>query len=313
MIVVTGGLGYLGGRIASHALTQGQSIRIGSSRVTPSIPEALRGCECMYINVSDLSSLQKVCEGASHVIHLASLNATQCNDDPTEAHRINVLGTKNILQAAQDSGCSNFVYVSTAHVYGSPLQGNLNEDSPKNPTHPYAVTHLEAEQLVIDSGDNATLDTTILRLTNAVGSPIAEDANCWMLVVNDICRQIALSKKVQLRSSPSILRDYVPISSVCEIVLDILQNNKCKNDVLNVSSGKSITLQELMTLISERSLHVLGVEPSIHFEQSAQETQPLHISNERLRSVGCNQSMDISAEIDVHLQNCATWFTGSES
>ena len=198
-------------------------------------------------------------------------------------------------------------------MYGSPLQGNLNEDSPKNPTHPYAVTHLEAEQLVTDAGNNGTLSTTILRLSNAVGSPISEEVNCWMLVVNDVCKQIAIGKNVQLRSSPSFLRDYIPISSVCELVLDIIQNSKGKNVVLNVSSGKSITLQELMTLISERSLHVLGVKPSIHFEQSAQETQPLHISNERLRSVGCNQSMDILTEIDVILQNCVTWFTGGES
>jgi nucleoside-diphosphate-sugar epimerase len=133
-----------------------------------------------------------------------------------------------------------------------------------------------------------------------------------MLVVNDVCKQIALGKNVQLRSSPSFLRDYIPISSVCEIMLDIIQNGKGKNEVLNISSGKSITLQELATLITERALHVLGSKPSIHFEQPAQDTLPLHILNEKLRSAGWNQSMDISSEVDALLQNCATWFTGSD-
>ena len=77
MILITGGYGYLGGRIASHLMKNGRQVRIGTHRASPIIPEELEGCEQVYIDLSNIESLRKSCEGVTHLIHLAALNATE--------------------------------------------------------------------------------------------------------------------------------------------------------------------------------------------------------------------------------------------
>ena len=78
------------------------------------------------------------------------MNAEDCNKSEIEAIRVNEGNTKALLSAAIENNVKNFVYLSTAHVYASPLKGSLNESSPINGTHPYATSHFLGEQTVLE-------------------------------------------------------------------------------------------------------------------------------------------------------------------
>jgi UDP-glucose 4-epimerase len=80
-------------------------------------------------------------------------------------------------------GVTKFVYFSTAHVYGSPLQGLIDENSTPRPMHDYAITHRLAEDYVLQANSDKDITGSILRLTNSVGSPLNSKENCWMLFV----------------------------------------------------------------------------------------------------------------------------------
>jgi UDP-glucose 4-epimerase len=310
MVLISGGLGYLGGRIAKYLLDSGFQVRIGSSRSHPDVPSDLLSCEIVICDLSDKRSLENACKNVSSIIHLASLNAQECDHDPEAALLINGLGTLNLLNAAKKMGVTKFVYFSTAHVYGSPLQGIIDENSTPRPIHDYAITHRLAEDYVLQANSNKDITGSILRLTNSVGSPLNSKANCWMLVVNDLCKQTVLNQSMELHSDELVQRDFIPISTVCSTVVDVLTSDVLDGEIANISSSVVLTLRELTNLIADRSEVVLGFRPNINFKRlpKGKPLESLFISNSKLKSSGCIIDTDLSYEIDQLLLNCNQWF-----
>jgi UDP-glucose 4-epimerase len=310
MVLISGGLGYLGGRIAKYLLDSGFQVRIGSSRSHPDVPSDLLSCEIVMCDLSDKRSLENACKNVSSIIHLASLNAQECDHDPEAALLINGLGTLNLLNAAKKMGVTKFVYFSTAHVYGSPLQGIIDENSTPRPIHDYAITHRLAEDYVLQANSNKDITGSILRLTNSVGSPLNSKANCWMLVVNDLCKQTVLNQSMELHSDELVQRDFIPISTVCSTVVDVLTSDVLDGEIANISSSVVLTLRELTNLIADRSEVVLGFRPNINFKRlpKGKPLESLFISNSKLKSSGCIIDTDLSYEIDQLLLNCNQWF-----
>src|SRR5207245_1641136 len=104
-----------------------------------------------------------------------------------------------LTDAAKRAGVRRVVYVSTAHVYGAPLAGVITEASCAVSLHPYATSHRAAEDVVRAAHERKTIEGVVIRLSNAYGAPVSEDANCWTLLVNDLCRQAARTKTMVLR------------------------------------------------------------------------------------------------------------------
>ena len=108
MVLVTGGLGYLGARIVNQLVQNNFKVRIASSRSNPFIPVELSACEIIKIDLTDTLSIDRACKNIKSIIHLASLNHLECEKNPKNAKLINSLGTLKILDSAIKNGVSNF-------------------------------------------------------------------------------------------------------------------------------------------------------------------------------------------------------------
>ena len=312
MVLITGGSGYLGGRIAEYLRKSGYSVRIGTSRDKIEPDEFHSSYEIVKLNLLDSKSLEAACTNVSIVIHLAAMNAQLCAQEPKKASQINIDGTSNLINAAIKENVDKFIYFSTAHVYGSPLEGNIIEDIQPSPQHPYASTHYFAEEYVVNAAENKLIDGVVLRLSNAIGTPLHKNVNCWMLVSNDLCRQVITKKIMTIRSNAFLERDFISISEVCRVVENINNNLSLKNGIFNLSSGSSLTLMNLAKLISKRSIEILKFSPIIKLT-SNENTSPikeksLYISNNKLEQSGIKINQEISYEIDNLLINCKNWF-----
>ena len=303
MVLITGGSGYLGGRIAAHLEYLGYQVRIGKSVKSNS--------NDFPIDLTDDHSINRACDGVSSIIHLAAMNAQSCDNNPEKALLINGLGTLKLLKAAKKNRVSKFLYFSTAHIYGSPLIGEINEELLPRPLHSYSITHRVAEDYVIVEAYQQGLSATIFRLTNAVGSPITPQANCWMLVANNFCRQVVTSGSIKVYSNKFLQRDFIPISSICSVVSSSLDSNVLDGEIVNLSSGAAITLQSLVIMIVDRSEVVLGFRPRINFLGNSIETDTseLIISNSKLSNLGFKIDNNLSDELDQLLLNCNKWFS----
>jgi len=255
-VLVTGGFGFLGGRFAQYLYGKGYDILLGS-RKKQKIPDWLSQAVTVQIDWEDQDSLVEVCNAVDVIIHTAGMNAQECTVNPQHALVVNGVYTKRLIDAASKQGVRKFIYLSTAHVYASPLEGSFNEQSPTTNMHPYATTHLAGEKAVLEISGSDDIDGIILRLSNAFGAPAHQKANCWGLLVNDLCRQAVTKNKLVLKSAGTQMRDFIPIEDVCHIVRYLIENIE-KNAIVNVGSGKSCTVYEMVQKIQRCCVGLWG-------------------------------------------------------
>ena len=308
-VLITGGLGYVGGRIANFLGKKDRyNITVTTHREKFKIPEDLNNITVKHANILDRDKLTTVCENIDYVIHLVGSNEIVSAEKPHDALKVTTEGTLNLLEAAIETGVKKFMYFSTFHVYGFNKGVNISEKTPPNPIHPYSITHYFAELYVNQFRQNHDLETIILRLSNSFGSPITTDVNRWTLLVNDLCYQAIKSGRLELKSSGEQHRDFTPLSDVVTAV-DLLLNtshDKLGDGIFNVGSGQSMSVIEMCNLINDVYEKNYGKKLSIITPPDATKENgaPLFFDISKIRNIGFKPSDDYELEILNTLRLC---------
>lgn len=266
-IFITGGLGYIGGRLASHLLQRGYQVVIGT-RSDEKNTSWLPKIKLIKIDWSNILDIENSIKGNDVIVHATGLNAKECDEDPIAAFAINELATGRLAEAAVNKGIKQLIYLSTAHVYSNPLVGVISEETKPSNISPYALSHLFGENAILSACKNKLISSTVLRLSNVFGSPMEKNVNCWMLLVNDLCKQSVQTKKIKLRSSGLQMRNFLCMTDLCEIVEYIIKNKNTdlKNNIINVGSKESVTVRSMAQFIQQRCIEVLGYQPQLDYE-----------------------------------------------
>lgn len=313
-ILITGGFGYLGGRITEYLSAQiDATIKIGTRIDSHNErPDWLKTGEISSIDFSSDDSLRAACAGVTTIVHLAALNEIDSLKDPGHALDVNGLGTLKLLKAAETSGVSRFIYFSTAHIYGAPLCGLISETTIPRPIHPYAITHKVAEDFVLAAHTKKTLNGVVLRLSNGFGVPARADVNRWTLLVNDLCRQAVVNKKLILQSYGLQWRDFITLDDVSRAVEHFLyvSEKEIGDGLFNLGGACPLRIIDMAELIAERCNSVFGFKPLIQRpEPTNTDIMPsLEYSIDKLRSTGFMLRGSIDAEIDATLRLCMKEF-----
>lgn len=308
-VLITGGFGYIGGRAAHHLIEMGHKVFIGS-RSESNPPDWCPQAKVIQLRWTDSESILHACRNIDVVIHAAGMNASDCVTDPVGALEINGVGTARLVKSVTSNGVSKIIYLSSAHVYDSTLTGVIDEQTyPKN-LHPYATSHLAGEKALLTGLQNSRNTTgIILRLSNAVGRPMTMNTNCWMLFVNDLCRQAVTTGNLLLKSSVNIQRDFVPMGNLLSI-LGYLVNNKSNEmgeDIFNVGSGSTMTLLEMAKKIQSRCRKVLGFSPSIQHSDGVNvidKKNDFNYNVDKIKRLDISMTCDLDDEIDELLDFC---------
>ena len=170
MILITGATGFIGSRMAQRFREQGIALVL-LGRLRNEV-EQNRAAELksagLNVNEVDLTSenLAQYVEGVDLVIHLAAAQH-EANQPESYFEKVNVGGTRRLLEASIAAKVRRFVYGSTIGIYGQALQGEIDEHSKVAPDNHYGRTKLAAEQLVRQYGDR--LEVAIARISETYG------------------------------------------------------------------------------------------------------------------------------------------------
>lgn len=309
-VLITGGFGYLGGRIAVE-LAQNQKwvVRLGSRKVQPS-PDWLPQAQTVAMDVVDPQSLGTALTGISAVVHLAAMNEHECVADPNKAVLVNTLGTLNVLQAAISAGVERFIYFSTAHVYGSPLVGHITEKTLPKPIHPYAITHRAAEDFVLAAHAQKKITGIVVRLSNGFGAPTHPEVNRWTLLVNDLCWQAVETRKLVLRSSGLQERNFITLEDVARSVNHLLHLSPadCRDTLFNVGGDNSLTVLQMAQKICKICKMQMGFLPIIDrpilSENQSSSQSNLNYSSYKIQSTDFGLTGKVDIEISKTLEIC---------
>jgi UDP-glucose 4-epimerase len=311
-LLITGGLGYLGGRLSQFFEQQGKfDILLGTRQSSEQI-SGTTNCRLVQISWDNPESLKSVCNGVDTIIHLAGMNANDCASDPVGALEFNALATAKLLHEASRQGVRRFIYFSTAHIYRSPLTGVISEETLPQGYHPYATSHRAAEDVVRSAHIAGEIEGIVMRLTNAFGAPVNKNANCWMLLVNDLCRQAVMTHKMILKTTGLQRRDFITMTDVCRAtnyLLNIKLNEKGKI-IFNIGGNWSPTVWDMACLIQRKCTEVLGFEPALTRVQPKEDdlTEDLDYRTDLLSQSGFKLTSGRDEEITSLLSFCKVSF-----
>lgn len=307
-ILITGGLGYLGGRIALGFLRRDRPLRLATRRPSGDWPAWTRSAQVVRADITETAGLSAICEDIGAVVHLAAPNYRAWAADPIEAATVNGVGTLRILEAAKAAGVERFVYISTIHVYGTPLSGRIDEQTPPCPRHPYAISHRTAEDYVLAAQAKGEIEGIVLRLSNGLGAPADLDVDCWTLLVNDLCRQAVTAKKLTLNTPGLQYRDFMPLDDVTRAVGHAVKMPAAAlgDGLFNVGGGSSIQIYEMAQRVAVRCRAVLGFEPPVQRPGgvTGDPLAPLDFRMDKFKATGFEPGGDIDGEIDDLLRFC---------
>lgn len=310
-ILITGGFGYVGGRLAKYL--QSHHAVVVSSRKQPTAEQLERHGQPEFVLHDHLLQTGGFPEGLDAVIHLAALNERDVLVSPSEAIKVNIDQTRIILEQAIASGVQQFIFFSTAHVYGSPLHGEIDETVLPVPVHPYAITHRAAEDYVLAAQAQGRILSTVIRLSNSFGAPVDPAVNRWTLLVNDLCRQAVTHQKLLLASNGCQYRDFVCLADVQAAMEHILEKREHSpiTGIFNLGSGISMPVLEMAELIAENYGKLYGQTIPVHIPDGATQTNEpsLQFSIARLQSTGWAVKNDFRQELQEMLLFCKQNFT----
>lgn len=238
-ILVTGYSGFIGSSLIEK-LSKKYDI-VGVSNVKNSISSITK----IRKDIRNLST-HDIPAGISHIIHLAAVSdVSYCQDNPSECFDVNVRGTQNLLEISRKTG-SKFLFMSTSHVYGTPVKLPINEDHPKNPVSVYASSKLSGEIISESYAKNYGIDVSILRLFSVYGPNSPPH-----LAISRIINQLKTSNAINLGNLyPK--RDFVYVDDVVSAI-ELAINKSSGFKIFNVGSGKSFSINELCKILQQIS------------------------------------------------------------
>ena len=192
MVLITGGAGYIGSHTVVELLNEGYEVVIvdnlsnSSVLVLDRIKKITNKDFKFYnIDVTDKKSFRRVFEenNIDSIIHFAALKSVgESVEKPLEYYNNNLVGALVVFELMMEFNINNFVFSSSATVYGKPKSCPIKEDFPLSTTNPYGATKLMIEDIMRDlSKANEELNLVILRYFNPIGAHISgiigEDPN----------------------------------------------------------------------------------------------------------------------------------------
>lgn len=238
-ILIVGGAGFIGKRLIRYIARQNPSHTVAALDSNADglalLPDGVQRYTCDIRRGTDVRRVFNAAK-PDLVIHTAALHyIPYCNDHILETLQTNVLGTWNILRAANMYGVKKVVFTSSAAVYASGDQ--IAESSPKALNDIYGFTKYVCELLI-----RGTLhcDWTMARLFNVYG-PGDEIPH----LIPELFAQLRTSSQVILGNIET-KRDYVFVDDVCAALLLLAERQEANRSIYNVGTGRSYSAREVV-------------------------------------------------------------------
>lgn len=268
-IAVIGGAGYIGSHVVKALEDRGDKVVIVDDMST-GLPARVSGRAILVTDISAQDAENRMAEfflenGVNAVMHFAARKAVgESVEKPLWYYKQNVEGTRRVLQACEAAGVTDFVFSSSAAVYGSPESGFVDEDGPTRPINPYGETKLASEWLVNSVARATGMRATSLRYFNVVGTEnatLADTAkhNLVPIIMEVMSRDAEVPVFGTDYDTPdgTCLRDYVHVLDLADahlVSLDDLRNAEPGTvKTFNVGTGVATSVLEILSLVEKAS------------------------------------------------------------
>ena len=260
-VLIVGGAGYIGSHMVQMLLERGHE-PIVFDNLTTGYREALLGAPLVEADLANSSALDRVFEAHRFdgVMHFASfIQVGESVSDPAKYYRNNVANTLGLLDAMHRHGARNFIFSSTAAIFGEPEYVPIDEKHPQQPINPYGFSKYVVERALADYDRAYGLRSACLRYFNAAGADpqarIGErhepESHLIPLVL-----QVASGRRPNIQvfgqdyETPdgTCVRDYIHVVDLCEAHLLALDRLRVggSSSAYNLGNGNGFSVKAVL-------------------------------------------------------------------
>jgi UDP-glucose 4-epimerase len=261
--MLTGGAGYIGAHVIRSLQASGREVVVLDDLSTGLARKVPDGVPLVQANVGDRAAVTDALRAheVAGVVHLAAKKAVgESVEHPEYYYRENVDGMLSLLEAMAQAGTGNFVYSSSAAVYGTPDAEFVSEDAALQPESPYGQTKVIGEWMTRNAAVNREMSWISLRYFNVAGAATPElgDTSVFNLIPM-IFRALSEAKQPQVFGDDyptpdgSCIRDYIHVSDLADA--HVAAAAACEattvGQAYNVGRGEGVSVIEVMRMVSE--------------------------------------------------------------
>jgi len=282
-ILVTGGTGFIGGRLVERLTVE------YNARVRVLVRNFIAACriarcpvEMVCGDVTSVEDVVRAVQDCDVVVHCAYGNA----GDTAARRLVNLEGTRTVLEAARQAGCKRVVHLSTVQVYGPLTHGDLDETAPRRyfGDH-YSDSKLDAENLALEYCQKYGLPVTVIQPTVVYG-PFATTWTSFILERLKTSRQI-------LVNGGDGLCNAVYIDDLVSAILLAIVREDAVGEALLISGAQPVTWKEFYGSYEQ----MLGEVSTI--SMSAEAADALTAKTKRRRSILQESISVLREQVDV--------------
>jgi UDP-glucose 4-epimerase len=289
-VIVTGGLGFIGGHLVQSLLKLGKQVTIlnhvpppGTNTTPPP------GVRLITADIRDPSQLGPALQGADLVFHTAanasgSLSVT----NPRFDFETNTVGTFNIAEASLAAGVKRMVYFASASVYGIPRRFPMDEEHPKKPFVPYGASKLMGEYAALSFFHSAGLEVVVGRPFCVYG--VGENPKLALVEPSRYLRWHLNHRPIQIVGDiDRKTRDFVHVSDLVNGMI-IIGDRAPAGEIYNIGCGQEISMRQLCDNIGKAT----GRQPEIHdIPEITEDTYRLVGDITKIRALGYEPKQDM--------------------
>jgi UDP-glucose 4-epimerase len=254
-VLVIGGAGFLGSHIVDQLTETGvREIVVLDDFVRgtrANLADAARDSRVRIVegSIEDRELLRREMAGTDYAFDLAALWLYECVHEPRRALEVNVVGTFNVIEAAQEAGVKKVVYSSSASVYGDAAFTPMTEEHPFNNRTMYGATKIAGEQFFRANYEQNGMDYVGLRYMNIYG-PRMDYKGTYVSVIMKVLDRIDEGLPPIIFGDGSQAYDFVHVGDVARANILALQA-AATDEFFNIGIGVKTTIRELVDRLLE--------------------------------------------------------------
>lgn len=283
-VVVTGGAGFIGSNLGRELLARPEVDEVVAlDNLSTGFRSNLDGTDITLVEgtILDPDVLDRVCEGASAIVHLGALpSVPRSVIDPVASHHANATGTLKVLQAARRAGDIQVISASSSSVYGANRELPKRESMRTAPISPYAVSKQATEAYTLSFGHTYGMPTLAFRFFNVYG-PLQAAGHAYAAVLPAFIDAALRGVPLTIHGDGEQTRDFTFVGTVTRVIADAVVGQVSDLEAINLAFGSRTSLNSVVDELAD----ILGERPAVeHVESRAGDVRDSQADNARLRS-----------------------------